>query len=72
MGSSEKPSYQELFLGKDQMLTKKPESEKLQGKSNENSYRNGRVALSRRLSMNLNVHMGNPGSHSLDPKRTFI
>ena len=41
------------------MLTKKAKSGELRDKSDENFDLNTRVALSERLSMNFNVHMGN-------------
>ena len=61
IGSLKKPDYCGLFAGRTRMLTKKANSEKLGGKSNENCDLNRRFALPERLSMNFNVHMGDLG-----------
>ena len=49
------------------MLTKNAKSGKLRDKSDENFDLNKRFALSERLSMNFNVHMGNLDLEILNP-----
>ena len=48
------------------MLTNKTKSEKLRDQSDDNFDLNRRFALSKRLSMNFNVHMGNLSQELFD------